>query len=184
MRKKILIPTIVIVAGLMLGTIFSMSLLNRKTDMTDSTQIPNSGESSVSTQNSLQTKASISPKTIKVTAKETDIPGNFDSLDKANITINYLNATKTDLTNVQLLFTTSPDANLGISGTGNVRLNEDESARQSRRVFDIPDVKAGESNQVVFSVYGLAKGEHTIYGKITTRQKEETTILPLQITVN
>lgn len=183
-RNTIVIILIVVIGGVALGAFLSTLGQNKKgaalqnTANTQQTPGTNTNLNTTNPPNSANVQKpgevgvgiQINPNPVKVLDASIDITKDLAKADKALITISYQNNSKVDLTGVQIWIDTTNPNDLGYADTEDAKSNKDQITKTGRRVYDVPDVKAGKSAGAHVWVYSKKAGKYKITADITSTQ--------------
>jgi hypothetical protein len=155
MLKKLLVPGIVIIAGLMLGIVISP--LFSKQNKTNTATIPNNAQSPTNTVTNrtisnfpIQLSIDLDKTSIKTYDKSRDITKDSVDIDKALLTVKYDNTTSNEMKNLKLWLNIPNDGRLDYADSDTVAAN----------------IKPNETVEAQIWIFGKYPGVHTFSGEI------------------
>jgi hypothetical protein len=171
MLKKLLVPGIVIIAGLMLGIVISP--LFSKQNKTNTATIPNNAQSPTNTVTNrtisnfpIQLSIDLDKTSIKTYDKSRDITKDSVDIDKALLTVKYDNTTSNEMKNLKLWLNIPNDGRLDYADSDTVAANKEDIIKTNLRVYDLPDIKPNETVEAQIWIFGKYPGVHTFSGEI------------------
>ncbi len=186
MVKKILLTTLVIVSGIMLGVILSSKSGQQENPNKSSSSKPPSLPpitAEPSAEVGINATLKIDKASIKAYDKSIDITKNLAKIDKALVNIVYENKSDEDLTDVKLWLDISNQDQLGYSDTETAKANVAEISRRGQRIYDISNIKSGETVGAHVWIFGQKPGRYTITAQVKSDKDNIVSNKPNSITL-
>jgi hypothetical protein len=195
MNKKIIIPFIVSVSGLMIGVILSSSFqkkpslqepassVNQGYPLTQPTTSSSIENNNIISANELELRLTVTPNPLKAFDASLDYRKDWDKIDKARIIISYKNNSGIDFEDMQVWIKADSEDIL-YSGTNTTKQDTDLTSKIGRMVYDIPDIKAGEANGAEVVLFSSKPGTYQISAEIHTKDNKTTPAVTTSITVH
>lgn len=120
-----------------------------------------------------------------IDAFEGDHTKEFDKVDKAMVLVTYQNTTNEDLTDLKLWIDADNLSGIKFSSTENAKQNNPDISRTGKRVFDVPDIEAGQTKNVYVVVFGETPGKYNLTAQLKSTEEEDLSITtdPVTLTV-
>lgn len=177
--KKIAITLVVIVAGLMVGIIFSTSLPSITKKMSNN---PASLQN-ISKEKRLTLTLDAKPNAIKVIEEDSDLRRLPDE-NRSILTITYTNNTDSDLSGVQL-WASGTGADFGFTDPKNATYEKDTKLGNTKySVYKLGDIKKGQHGEILITLFARQPGFMTINMELKTKEIQSTKANSANVTAN
>ncbi len=179
--KKILIIVAVIIGGLMLGTIFSLSLPS--SDKNQGNVFQNFQGKSSTSSNNLDVRVSADPSVIQSIGETRDV-NQLPVTQQSLVSVTYTNNTSSDLTNVEL-WASGTGANFGFSGTKDATYDQDSKVENIKySIFKVKDLKKGQSGTSILYFFSREPGNIKLDIAVKTKEGKNSNTSTTSITAN